>query len=647
MRRVRIIFKTHLDIGFTDLAVRVVERYFRDFIVQAVKTAEYFRRGSGAFRYRWTVGSWLIDEYFNRATEAERRFLEQAIADGDIVWHAMPFTTHTELLTRELLRDGLAISGELDRRFGRRTRAAKLTDVPGHTRGLIGPFTDAGVDFLHIGTNPAAGVCKVPPLFRWKDSRNREILVAYQPRYGELLTIPGSDQSFLVCVTGDNTGPHTPEMVEQLFAELSESVPGARFESATFDDLAEALRPIASTLPLVEEELGDTWIHGAGSDPLKTAGLRELARFRRGSATARSCAPFLRGLLLAAEHTWGMDEKIHLHDRSSWSANAVRALVQTPEGARFASSWREQRDYLSRAVAALPEPDRTEALRRLHTLRPHPAEAFEPLEGTRFENDAFALEFDPASGTVCRLRRKTDGREFAAPDAPLFLFRMESFGNPEIHRFLDRYLRSRQDWALADFGKPGLPDSVQAQRNDGFPATLSIRHDPEGSRLLLSGAPAPFPGGVRRVETELFLPHNRPEIEAELRFFGKEPARSPHAFWVRIRPECGPELKISFTKLGEPIDPRRVVPGGARTLHAVDGTIQFAGEAGCCTLETLDAPLFAPGEPALFDFPDTLPEFRRGGWINLYNNVWGTNFPMWFSDDMRYRFRLRFPVPAR
>ena len=67
MRRVRIIFKTHLDIGFTDLAVRVVERYFRDFIVQAVKTAEYFRRGSGAFRYRWTVGSWLIDEYFNRA----------------------------------------------------------------------------------------------------------------------------------------------------------------------------------------------------------------------------------------------------------------------------------------------------------------------------------------------------------------------------------------------------------------------------------------------------------------------------------------------------------------------------------------------------------------------------------------------------
>lgn len=191
MRRVRIIFKTHLDIGFTDLAVRVVERYFRDFIVEAVKTAEYFRRGSGAFRYRWTVGSWLIDEYFNRATEAERRFLEQAIADGDIVWHAMPFTTHTELLTRELLRDGLAISGGARPPIRTPDPGGKTHRRAGHTRGLIGPFTDAGVDFLHIGTNPAAGVCKVPPLFRWKDSRNREILVAYQPRYGELLTIPG------------------------------------------------------------------------------------------------------------------------------------------------------------------------------------------------------------------------------------------------------------------------------------------------------------------------------------------------------------------------------------------------------------------------------------------------------------------------
>ncbi len=641
MKTVRIIFKTHLDIGFTDLAADVVERYFRDFIVKAVETAEHYRNRSGSFRYRWTVGSWLIHEYLERADEAGRRFLARAIEAGDIVWHAMPFTPHTELLTRELLRDGLGISAALDRRFDRRTRAAKLTDVPGHTRGIIGPFTEAGVDFLHIGTNPASGVCKVPPLFRWRDASGREILVAYQPEYGELLEIPGSDQAFLVCVTGDNIGPHSVEMVETLFTQLSSAHPGVRFEAATFDDLAAALRPIAPALPVLEEELGDSWIHGAGSDPLKTAELRELARFREESEEARQNTPFLCKLLLAAEHTWGMDEKKFLSDRSSWSADAVGKLEKTPEGARFASSWREQRDYLTQAVGTLPEPARSLTAARLAALRPVPAAGFVPRSGNRFENDRFQLEFDLKSGTLSRLVDRRTGREYAAPGKPLFLFRMESFGNPEIRRFQERYLRIRPEWALADFGKPGLPDSIRAERRDGFAARMSERREPGETRLLLAGEPVPFPGGVRSLEIEYLLPDDRPEIGIELRFFGKEPARSPHAFWIGFQPECGGKLRQRFTKLGEPIDPRKVIGGGARTLHAIDGTVEFEGNNGFCELLSLDAPLFSPGEPALFDFPDRRPDPGRGGWFNLYNNVWGTNFPMWFSDDMRYRFRLR------
>ena len=26
--------------------------------------------------------------------------------------------------------------------------------------------------------------------------------------------------------------------------------------------------------------------------------------------------------------------------------------------------------------------------------------------------------------------------------------------------------------------------------------------------------------------------------------------------------------------------------------------------------------------------------------VNLYNNVWGTNFPMWYEEDARFRFVL-------
>jgi hypothetical protein len=59
-------------------------------------------------------------------------------------------------------------------------------------------------------------------------------------------------------------------------------------------------------------------------------------------------------------------------------------------------------------------------------------------------------------------------------------------------------------------------------------------------------------------------------------------------------------------------------------------------------LETLDAPLLAPGEPSLLNATNRQPSLGRGIHANLYNNVWGTNFPMWYEEDARFRFVLAF-----
>jgi hypothetical protein len=83
------------------------------------------------------------------------------------------------------------------------------------------------------------------------------------------------------------------------------------------------------------------------------------------------------------------------------------------------------------------------------------------------------------------------------------------------------------------------------------------------------------------------------------------------------------------------------VPGGNRKLHAVSGRVEYADDNGGLLLETLDAPLVAPGEPSLLDFNDRQPQLLRGMHFNLYNNVWGTNFAMWYDDDARFRFVLR------
>lgn len=34
------------------------------------------------------------------------------------------------------------------------------------------------------------------------------------------------------------------------------------------------------------------------------------------------------------------------------------------------------------------------------------------------------------------------------------------------------------------------------------------------------------------------------------------------------------------------------------------------------------------------------PDMDAGVYLNLFNNQWGTNFPMWYEGDGRARFRL-------
>jgi hypothetical protein len=136
-QKIHLIFKTHLDVGFTDFAAVVLNNYFANYIPAAMRVAKVMREAGHQERFIWTTGSFLIYEYLEQGTTAERKQMEEAITAGDIAWHALPFTTHTELMDADLFHFGLSLSAELDNRFGKHTIAAKMTDVPGHTRGII------------------------------------------------------------------------------------------------------------------------------------------------------------------------------------------------------------------------------------------------------------------------------------------------------------------------------------------------------------------------------------------------------------------------------------------------------------------------------------------------------------------------------
>ncbi len=665
---VHLVAKTHLDIGFTAPAATVVDTYVASYIPAALRLAAELRRRGGPERFVWTTGSWLVHTFLERTDAAGRRAAEEAIAAGDLAWHALPFTTHTELADVPLVEAGLEIAARLDHRFGRRTIAAKLTDVPGHTRGLVPLLAAAGVELLHIGVNPVATVPDVPPVFRWRSPDGSEVTVVYQPGgYGDLTVVPGA-AALAFAHTGDNLGPPSADDVVASFAALRERVPGAEVAGSTLDAFAEGLRPVVADLPVVTSEIGDTWIHGAGSDPQKVARYRELLRLRRTWLAEGMVAPddsrlrgFHEGLLLVAEHTWGLDEKTHLPDRTRWGRATLAELRAEARTQAYEASWAEQRAYVDAAVDAIESDGLRQAaqatLRALDDPVPPRLAGTAVPPGERVQIGDWEVGVDPGTGAIVHLVDTVSGHALADAEHPLAVLAHQAFSEADYQRRWDTYVRSRPEdewWAVEDNLKPGI-DAAGAVSAWWEPASASIH---VGERL--SGQPDPgalvvvlsLPeeatarsGAPARVElhlTDVSPPAGPARLGIELRWDAKPANRLPEATWLGFRPQVADPEAMVLDKLGQDVSPLDVVPGGNRQLHAVGDGVRWPGPDGVVALRTLDAPLVAPGRPRILDFTRDQPELAEGAWVGLHDNLWGTNFPMWSEGRARFRFHLEW-----
>jgi len=657
VNRVLVMFKCHFDAGFIDTQANVVQKYFNEYFPRAIEIARAQNAG-GKRRYVWTTGSWLLYEYLDQALPAARKTMEQAIARGDIAWHALPFSWWTEILNRSMIEGALGLSQALDRRFGVVTSGAKMSDVPGHTRGLIPPLAQHGVDFLDIGKNPATPFPDVPPIFLWKDPSGASLPVAYHVDYGGSVRVPGSGLVVAACVRGDNSGPHTEKEIDAVHADFAARFPNAEIIACNLTEIGKEIRPYRDKLPVVTQEIGDTWIYGPPSDPLKLARFREVTRLRdawiakgelkRGDGTDLA---LLRHALLDAEHTGGADTK-HWLDYDHYTPADLAKMLDQPKYKVVQQSWVEKRQDLLDAVATLPEPLRKEADKRLAGLRPvvpNTAGLEERLVAGAVETEHFVIALDPRTGAIRQLQNKQTGRDWASFRHPLALFSYQTLSKADYDRFFDDYLKSHEDWVPKDFGKPNI-ERFGAQSRTWLAKFSACRAGRIANghrivvRLKIDDAEAQESGRVawpRDIYLELILPDAEPVVEIAFSWFGKVSNRMPEALWLSFQPAASDPSGWLLEKSGAPVSPFDVVSGGNRVMHAVLGGVRYNGPEGAFAIETLDAPVVSLGEKMPVRFSRDQPDLALGLHFNLFNNGWGTNYIQWFGEDMRFRFRLR------
>ena len=643
-RTIHLVFKTHLDIGFTDHAERVRRQYHERFIPQAIDTGEhFFREDSRHPAFIWTTGAWLIWDHLNSQDAAKVKRLEQAIERGLIRWHALPFTTHSELMSPALFRAGLSYAAELDRRFGMKTIAAKMTDVPGHTRGIVPLLAEAGVKFLHLGVNAASRVPDVPDVFRWRAPGGEEILVMYQRSYGATHFPDGFADGLSFAHTNDNMGPQSVPQTVEAYRAIRHENPGATIKAATLDDYAKLLWARRAEFPVVDTEIGDSWIHGAASDPQKLQHFLALQRLYdrfAGENLTPKRLDFGRRLALVAEHTCGVDIKSYLRDETAWDRPAFEALRQSDY--RFAyteASWAEQRGYLDAAVAELDVLDRQMAqasVEDLHApaiVRSSPAASV----GGVHKIGGWSVAIDPQSGDIRSLTTPS-GVEIAGRDGVLFGYRHESYDAADVARFRESYITRTFEWALLDFGKPGLETAVTAQSNCWRPGLGAIALAPDRLSIgLVFPGPAVSQLGAAQHAEMLLRPLGGDRLEIALLLRQKAANRMPEAGFLLATPQKVAAWAYLKMGLWQPAD--RIAPNAGGPLQAVTAIRGGLG-ANELRIEPLDAPLVAPAAGDFMSYDPPRRTSPAGLRFNLYNNKWGTNFAMWWEGDLLARFVL-------
>lgn len=634
IKKVLLIFKTHLDIGFTDFAGNVVSKYMESFIPNALNLAKKMRE-DGRGRFVWTVGAWLVDEYLHTHSDRENARMIEGINNGDISWHGLPFTTHTEIMSPELFRYALSISKNLDKRFGKKTVAAKMTDVPGHTKAMIPYFNEAGIEFLHIGVNPASAVPDVPPIFRWQSDDGGIINVMYQNEYGSCTEIGDTGTAVYFCFTGDNQGLPSDERFAEMQAELDGRFPGAEIIVSDLNGLAAEVKKIENTLPVITDEIGDTWIHGMGTDPRKISQFKALQRFYKELPDGADKFKTARGLIMIPEHTWGLNVHVNLGDHEHYkksSFNEIRKIA--PNFLKMEKSWQEQRAYITDAVDALSDENRHKAQAMLSEYkRPNGQKSFAPEYPAESELmlGKFTLRFNK-QGEIVHLEK--DSSVFADRKHRLLSLVYEQFSANEYKRFFTQYNRNDFVWAREDFTKPGIENGskryvrFEPETANVYPVNdgLLVRYAFPEEAHTEAGCPLLFDAIITAAENRLKI---------DLAWFSKPANRVAEGIWCGFRPIAA-NKRIS--KLGQLIDPSHVVKNGQCRLHATD----FGAVYDELSVETLDTVLVAPQEPSLLNFCNIKPSDDDAVYFNLYNNVWGTNFPMWYDEDARFRFVLNF-----
>lgn len=684
-RKIILVFKTHFDIGFTDLSSRVIDNYAGNMLDEVIATCRATQK-LGKLRYVWTMPAWPLWYIVNHCAPEKRAALEELIDNGQVVWHALPFTSHTDFCSQQEYIEGLIFSKKLSERYHKPMPvAAKMTDVPGHSLMLPDILAEAGIAFLHLGCNEFATPPDVPELFFWQAPGKRRVLTMYsRGGYGTGL-MPPADWEFPVWMalmhTHDNCGPQSADAIVRMQKKVKEIYPDAEVVCGTMDDFYRELsRYDLSNVPVVEKDLADTWIHGVGAYPKEVSVMRQNRRRMEGlqalyaqkllrkeavlDETEALMEAYYEQVCLFEEHTWGADVKTWLGSERVYEKEEFLEAKRTKACLFMEASWEEQRDRARKSseildsIAALlgEKADGKKAEKEAAKDRARAALCAEGGQEAacgkmgmlslmtengiiKAQNHRYSISFEERTGEIiqvydkklaCALLEKRDG-------AGVFSYRYDKYGYDDINEYLRRYGYHFTAWGILDYGRENYPFCAH---ETFYPRFEGYEADRDTLRFFYTNdESAARYGDAERVTLEISMPEESEKLYVTLKLSHKQETPFVEAGSFILPLQKG-AADIRIQKGGVMLDPKTDIEKGANhSLYCLENGLTARISCGGIGVCSLDAALVSMGSPGVYEYHPVYEPREEGTlYFNLFNNMWGTNFPQWMGGDFCYTF---------
>lgn len=757
LKKIILVFKTHFDIGFTDLASNVIDNYAGEMLKEVIATCKG-TQDMGKLKYVWTMPAWPLMHIVKNAAPELKKELDELIGNGQVVWHALPFTTHTDFCSQKEYLEGLKYSKQLADMYHKPCPvAAKMTDVPGHSIMLPDLLAQAGIRFLHLGCNEFATPPEVPSLFYWQAPGGRRVLTMYSKGgYGTGL-IPPDGWKYPVWMalmhTHDNMGPQSADAIRSMAEEIRQIYPDVEVVCGSMDDFYRELAQCdLSDVPVASGDMADTWIHGVGAYPCEVATVRRGRRQMEGlqalwlrswlqepesqvlsgagcsqEEMQRLLERYYEEIALFEEHTWGADVKTWMGPDRVYHKKDFLEAKKTKAYRFMEESWKEQRDRARQSemilhiLNGLSEPvcqqngqrtsylfhgssvpytgwvrlpkewegknirvdgrdlicerigedwccyvtdlpgfvsvpivklsDALENLLTESSLAPERISGLAVLKDNTsdgqliVENHRYRLHFCGKTGVITQLWDKKLQCSLLKQNGEkgIFTYQYDKYGYDDINEYLRQYGYHFTIWGIQDYGRENYPfceHEVFTPAFDHYELDGNTIRFCYGKQDILPESAEKY-GDAAQVDLEITLPAAGEELFLTLHL--KDKQESPFVESGSLLFPLGEErMSYRMQKGGALLDPARdIVDKANHSLYCLENGMAAMGESAGICLKTYDAPLAALGGTGIYHFAPVYEAAEKPCiYVNLFNNMWGTNFPQWTGGDMSFQFGL-------